>query len=153
MKLIVSILALIIFAPAPAQEKVPSFFSLNGFRNPSIGGEFRYKSVSFHAGYYPTNFTSNVTTEFIKTGVTYWFLPVSKSKNLSSFYSSISYAKGQSLEYKNKDSYISEIGFCWYFYKGFNFRVGVAALAANGKKTEINPTPGISYSFPIKNKY
>jgi hypothetical protein len=32
-------------------------------------------------------------------------------------------------------------------YKGINLRIGVAALGAEGKDLQINPTPGISYSF------
>jgi len=35
--------------------------SINGFRNPSIGLEYRYRHVSLHTGYYPTNFESGVT--------------------------------------------------------------------------------------------
>jgi hypothetical protein len=60
--------------------------SINGFRNPSIGAEYRYRHISVHAGYYPTNFESGITTEFIRTGFTYWFLPVGKKENPSSFY-------------------------------------------------------------------
>lgn len=55
--------------------------SINGFRNPSIGAEYRLHRVSIHAGYYLTNFDSGVTTEFFKTGLTYWFLPVGKKEN------------------------------------------------------------------------
>jgi hypothetical protein len=121
--------------------------SVNGFRNPSIGAEYRYKQVSVHAGYYPTNFESGVTTEFIKTGLTLWFLPVGKKENPSSFYGSISYARGTSREYKNLNAAIGEVGFRYMIYKGLNFRIGVAALAAQDKSLKINPTPGISYSF------
>jgi hypothetical protein len=121
--------------------------SLNGFRNPSIGAEYRYRRISMHAGYYPTNFSSGITTEFIRTGLTYWFLPVGKKEDPSSFYGSISYAKGTSREYNNQDAGIAELGFRWMLYKGLNLRVGVAALAAKDQDVKINPTPGISYSF------
>jgi hypothetical protein len=121
--------------------------SLNGFRNPSIGAEYRYQQVSLHGGYYLTNFKTGVTTQFFKTGLTYWFLPVGKKANPSSFYSSLSYARGLTKEYKNKNAGITEIGFRWMVLRGLNIRLGVAALAAKGKNVKINPTPGISYAF------
>ena len=121
--------------------------SFNGFRNPSIGAEYRYERVSIHAGYYPTNFDKGVTTEFIKTGFTYWFLPVGNKENPSSFYGSLSYARGTSRAYENQHAGIAEAGFRWMVYKSINLRLGIAALAAKGKDLQINPTPGISYSF------
>jgi hypothetical protein len=121
--------------------------SINGFRNPSIGAEYRHKHLSVHAGYYPTNFESGITTGFIKTGVTYWFLPVGKKENPSSFYSSLSYARGMSRDYKDQNEGIAEAGFRWMVYKGLNLRIGIAALSAENKDVKINPTPGISYSF------
>jgi hypothetical protein len=121
--------------------------SINGFRNPSIGAEFRHNHLSVHAGFYPTAFESGVTTKFLKTGLTYWFLPVGKKEDPSSFYTSVSYARGQNLEYENRNAAIGEVGFRWMVYKGINLRLGVAALASDGKSLKINPTPGISYSF------
>ena len=103
--------------------------SINGFRNPSIGAEYRHKHLSVHAGYYPTNFESGITTGFIRTGVTYWFLPVDKKENPSSFYSSLSYARGMSRDYKDQNAGIAEAGFRWMVYKGLNLRIGIAALA------------------------
>jgi hypothetical protein len=124
--------------------------SLNGFRNPSIGAEYRYKSVSIHAGYYTTAFESGVYTNFMKTGLTYWFLPVGKKENPSSFYTSLSYAHGLTREYKNKNAGIGEVGFRWMAWKGLNLRIGIAALAAKGESVKINPAPGISYSIFLK---
>lgn len=121
--------------------------SFNGFRNPSIGAEYRLKQISVHAGYYPTNFKSGVTTEFIKAGVTYWFMPVGEKQNPSSFYTSLSYARGLTKEYTDQNAGIAEVGFRWMIYKGINLRIGVAALAAEGKSVKINPTPGLSYSL------
>jgi hypothetical protein len=121
--------------------------SLNGFRNPSIGAEYRYRHLSVHLGYYPTNLKRNVTTELIRAGITYWFLPVGKAENPSSFYTSLSYARGQSRDYKGKDALMPEVGFRWMVYKGLNLRIGVTGLAARGENFRINPTPGISYSF------
>ncbi|HMF71525.1 MAG TPA: hypothetical protein VK616_08620 [Flavitalea sp.] len=121
--------------------------SINAFRNPSIGAEYRYRHISVHAGYYPTNFESGITTEFIRTGLTYWFLPVGKKPNPSSFYGSLSFARGTSRDFKNQNAGIAEVGFRWMIYKGINLRIGIAALAAKGKSVKINPTPGLSYSF------
>jgi hypothetical protein len=121
--------------------------SINGFRNPSIGAEYRYRQFSVHAGYYLTNFESGVTTEFIRTGVTFWFLPIGKKQNPSSFYTSLSYARGLTREYKSKDTIMPEVGFRWMVYKGLNLRLGVTGMAAEGEGFKINPTPGISYSF------
>ncbi len=121
--------------------------SINAFRNPSIGAEYRINHIAVHAGYYPTNFESGVTTEFLKAGLTYWFLPIGNKENPSSFYGSLSYARGLTRDYKDQNAAIAELGFRWMIYKGFNFRLGVAALASEGKALKINPTPGVSYSF------
>ena len=121
--------------------------SINGFRNPSIGAEYRYRQLSVHAGYYPTNFKSGETTSFIKTGLTFWFVPIGQKPNPSSFYSSLSYARGMNRDYEHKNSVIGEVGFRWMVYKGINLRLGVSALAASGESLKINPTPGVSYSF------
>lgn len=121
--------------------------SINGFRNPSIGAEYRYRQISVHAGYYTTAFEQDEYTNFYKAGATYWFLPVGKKENPSSFYSSLSYAKGINGDYKDKDASIAEVGFRWMVWKGLNLRLGVAALSAHGESVKVNPTPGISYSF------
>lgn len=125
-------------------------FSINGFRNPSIGLEYRRHHLSFHAGYYVTNFESGITTKFLKTGVTAWFLPVGKKENPSSFYAGASYLRGINLDYKNENALGLEAGFRWMVWKGLNLRIGGIAIAAKGQDLKINPTPGISYSFFIK---
>jgi hypothetical protein len=122
-------------------------FSINGFRNPSIGLEYQQRQLSIHGGYYVTNFTSDVTTEFLKTGLTYWFLPVDKKEMPSSFYVGVSYLRGLTREYENKNAFAVEAGFRWYAWKGLNFRLGVIALTAGRQDLKINPTPSISYSF------
>lgn len=130
-----------------AQKLSDHEFSINGFRNPSIGAEYRFKSLSIHAGYYTTAFASGEYTNFMKTGFTYWFLPVGRKENPSSFYSSLSFAYGLNRDYEDKNAAIGEVGFRWIVWKGFNLRIGVAALTAKGESVKINPTPGISYSF------
>lgn len=121
--------------------------SINGFRNPSIGLEFRYHHVSVHGGYYLTNFESGETTRFVKAGFTYWLFPVDKKEIPSSFYAGASYLRGLSREYDGKNAFGMEAGFRWMIWKGLNARIGVIALAAKGQDLKINPTPGISYSF------
>jgi hypothetical protein len=125
-------------------------FSINGFRNPSIGLEYRYHQVSVHAGYYMTAFEKGVTTKFYKAGVTAWFLPIGKKENPSSFYAGASYLRGINLEYKAENAVSMEAGFRWMVWKGLNLRLGAIALAAKGHDIKINPTPGISYSLFFK---
>lgn len=124
--------------------------SINGFRNPSIGLEYRHKQVSVHAGYYITALESGVTTKFFKTGLTAWFLPVGKKQNPSSFYAGASYLRGINLDYNKENALGLELGFRWMVWKGINLRIGGIALVAKGHDVEINPTPGISYSFLFK---
>ncbi|WP_202909719.1 hypothetical protein [Mucilaginibacter pedocola] len=65
----------------------------------------------------------------------------------SSFYSSTSYARGLTRDYKNKNALMSEIGFRWMAYKGLNLRLGITTTAAKGQSFKVNPAPGISYGF------
>ncbi|WP_338870125.1 hypothetical protein WBJ53_21925 [Spirosoma sp. SC4-14] len=132
---------------ATAQRFSHNEITINAFRNPSIGLEYRRNHVSVHAGYYITALTAGVTTKFAKTGVTYWFLAVNRRENPSSFYASASYLRGLNLEYKDQNAFSAEVGFRWMVWQGLNIRLGVLALAAEGKEVRINPTPGISYSF------
>lgn len=121
--------------------------SINGFRNPSIGLEYQRGHASVHAGYYVTNFTSGVTTAFVKAGATYWFAPVDDKPMPSSFYAGASWLRGLTRAYKDKNAVALETGFRWYAWKGLNFRLGVIALAASGETLKLNPTPAISYSI------
>lgn len=121
--------------------------SINGFRNPSIGLEYRYHQVSVHAGYYITALKSGVTTKFMKAGLTAWFLPIGKRENPSSFYAGASYLRGINLDYNKENAFGLEAGFRWMVWKGINLRIGAIALASKGHDLHINPTPGISYSF------
>jgi hypothetical protein len=149
-KLITAAILIIAATTTNAQSKFSKQeLSINGFRNPSIGLEYRYKQVSFHGGYYITNFTQNTTTQFVKAGVTYWFLPVGKKEIPSSFYAGASYLRGLNRDYDGKNAVAAEAGFRWMIWKGLNLRIGAIALAAEGESLKINPTPGISYSFKL----
>lgn len=123
--------------------------SINAFRNPSIGLEYRHTHVSVHAGYYTTAFKSGEYTNFVKAGLTYWFLPVDKKEIPSSFYAGASYLRGLTRDYKDKNAAAVEAGFRWMIWKGLNLRIGVIGLAAKGQDFKINPTPGISYSIKL----
>ncbi|GAB2563242.1 hypothetical protein [Spirosoma aerophilum] len=147
MKAILLACLLFLSSPLVAQQFSRHEISVNGFRNPSIGLEYRRSHVSVHAGYYPTNFTSGVTTSFVRTGLTYWFLPVGKRPNPSSFYLSASYVRGLDRDYEAKNGAMGEVGFRWMIWEGLNLRIGVAVLTAPGQDLKVNPTPGISYAF------
>ena len=139
---------LVITSTTIAQKTFPKHqLSINGFRNPSIGLEYQQRHLSVHGGYYVTNFTRGVTTEFLKTGLTYWFLPLGKKEMPSSFYVGASYLYGLTREYENKSAFALEAGFRWYVWKGLNLRLGVIGLKADRQDLKTNPTPGISYSF------
>lgn len=147
----IAILLVLVSATSFAQSRYPKHeLSVNGFRNPSIGVEYRRSHLSVHAGYYMTAFESGITTKFLKTGVTAWFLPVGKKENPSSFYAGVSYLRGINRDYKNQNAVGMEAGFKWMIWKGLNLRLGAIALAAKDHDVKINPTPGISYSFIIK---
>jgi len=147
-KLSLLVLLAITAGTAFTQSKFPkNQISINGFRNPSIGLEYQRNQLSVHAGYYPTNFTSGITTEFMKAGVSYWFLPVGEKEIPSSFYVGASYLRGTTRDYKDKNAFAFETGFRWYVWEGLNLRIGVIALTAKGQDLKINPTPGISYSI------
>lgn len=126
--------------------------SINGFRNPSIGLEYRYHQLSAHAGYYPTNFESGVTTTFVRAGVTAWLLPVGKKEIPSSFYVSGSYLRGLSRDYKDENAFIADAGFRWMIWKGLNFRIGAAILVSPDHTPKFNPTPGIGYALLLSSK-
>lgn len=148
MKHLIIVLLVIFSTSAYSQSEFSNNeFSVNGFRNPSIGLEYRLQNVSIHAGYYITSFESGITTKFIKTGATFWFLPIGEEKNPSSFYAGISYLRGLNLDYKNENAMAMETGFRWMVWKGLNLRIGIIGVAAKGHNIKINPTPGISYSI------
>ena len=148
MKQLIFAAVLLVSGTAFSQSKFSqNEISINGFRNPSIGLEYRHQHVSVHAGYYTPAFKSGEYTNFVKTGLSYWFLPVDKKEIPSSFYAGASYMRGLTREYKDKNAVAMEAGFRWMIWKGLNVRIGAIAVAAKGQDLKINPTPGISYSI------
>lgn len=153
MKQFIVLLLLAAASPTFAQNRFAgNEFSINAFRNPSIGLEFRHQQLSVHAGYYITNFESGITTKFVKAGLTTWFLPVGQKEHPSSFYAGASYLRGLNLDYKDQNALGLELGFRWMIWEGLNFRIGGIALVAKGHDVKINPTPGLSYSFFFNSK-
>jgi hypothetical protein len=140
---------------SPVKDFSPHELSLNAFRNPSIGLEYRYHRVSVHGGYYPTIISKNEagvnqTTSFVRLGVSYWFWPLpARHHEPSSPYASLSYVRGLDQEWKGQSGTLSELGFRWVVLRGLNLRLGVALLAGPGRSIKVNPTPGISYSLPL----
>jgi hypothetical protein len=142
------VLLLLSAGSALAQARFPkNEVSINGFRNPSIGLEYHHYQVSVHAGYYTTAFKKGEYTNFIRTGISYWFAPTDNKEIPSSFYAGVSYLRGLTRSYKDENAFALEGGYRWMAWKGLNVRIGIIALASEGKSVQINPTPGISYSF------
>ena len=148
MKQVIIVLLVLVSTSAFSQSKFSkNELSINGFRNPSLGLDYRHRNVSVHAGYYITAFEKGVTTKFFKAGATVWFLPIDKKQNPSSFYAGASYLRGLNLDYKNENAVAMEAGFRWMVWKGLNLRIGAIGVAVKGHDVKINPTPGISYSI------
>jgi hypothetical protein len=148
MKQVIIVLLVLVSTSAFSQKQLSkNEFSINGFRSPSIGVEYRLKHISVHAGYYITALEKGVTSKFFKAGVTVWFLPIGNKQNPSSFYAGASYLRGLNLDYKNENAVAMETGFRWMVWKGLNARIGAIGVTAKGHNVKINPAGGISYSF------
>lgn len=149
-------LALLLLGTASAQSRFSKHeISINGFRNPSTGLEYRYHQISVHAGYYPTILTNDAngsgqTSSFLRVGASFWFLPVGKRENPSSFYTSVSYLQALDAKEPDQNGVIGDVGFRWMVWKGLALRLGAAASYSGNKGWRLNPTPGISYSLFFK---
>ena len=144
-------LLLVVAATAafPQKKFQSNELSVNGFRNPSIGIEYRIRRHSAHAGYYTTAFKKGEYTNFVKVGYTFWFFPGGKGELPSAFYSGGSYMRGLTSDYKGKDAVGVELGYRWMVWKGLNLRLGAIGVIAKDMSFKVNPTPGISYSFKL----
>ncbi len=123
--------------------------SINGFRAPSIGVEYRVTAVSLNIGYYITAFDPGITTKFAKIGVSVWFLPSGNGPIPSSMYASVSFLKGLNLDYEGDNAFSFETGYRWMAWKGLNFRLGAIALVSPGHTFKLNPTPAIGYAVKL----
>ena len=64
-KILFTIISMLLISNINAQSRFSSKeLSVNGFRNPSIGLEYRKNHVSVHAGYYITALEAGITTKF-----------------------------------------------------------------------------------------
>lgn len=150
------LIALAAFGQSAKSRFAGTEFSINGFRNPSIGVEYRRNQFSLHAGYYATILPTGInetggekdeTNGFFRTGLTYWMLPFGKREGTpSSGYVSASWVIHTHETPAFSQGAILETGARIFIWKGLNARLGVAALFRSGK-TYINPTPGLSWSF------
>jgi hypothetical protein len=143
---------------APAEEvtavesprRPPQEVSVNLFRNPSIGLEYRLGDVALHAGLYPTIISKdtdgkNETSWFLRAGLTYFFLGHSfYGQRPSEFYVSASYLRG--FNHGHENAALADLGYRWMVWRGLNLRIGVAALLERDHDVKINPTPGIGWS-------
>jgi hypothetical protein len=120
--------------------------TLNGFRMPSIGPEYRTGDFSWHAGMYPTIVSKNdegvsETTWFGRSGMTWW--------PLSFLFVDVSYLFGLNKDYRNDHGVILNPGLQYRFLDIVVLRLGVAALASPGHALKINPTPGVGLTFAL----
>jgi hypothetical protein len=119
---------------------------LNGFRMPSIGLEFRNRTVSWHAGMYCTVVSKdadgeNETTWFAKAGATWW--------PLSYLFVDLSGLYGLNKDYRNDPALMLNPGLQYAFRETVLVRLGVALLASPEHSVKINPTPGIGLAFTL----
>jgi hypothetical protein len=126
---------------------------LHGWRSPSIGVEYRRGFLGIHAGAYPTVISRDArgdteTTWFAKAGLTGYFLPLRlTSERASTLFVSVAYLRGLNRDWD--DALFLETGFRWAVWKGLDLRLGVGLLLAPGQSPRVNPTPGVSWSFPL----
>lgn len=136
--------------------------SINGFRAPSMGLEYRVGRLSVHAGAYPTVINdgealSSTTAWFAKAGASVWFLPVQLLGNeRSSFYAGASYLNDFERDGWGHAAQV-EAGFRFVVYEGFFLRLGASALYAPGRDcptddcetVKIRPNPGLGWALAL----
>ncbi|WP_309708234.1 hypothetical protein [Armatimonas sp.] len=133
-----------------AQEPRPlRQLSVNGFRSPSIGLEYRQGAYSLHTGYYTSILSQSDSrnkrsTAFIKTGVSHYFGGDQKRE----WFVSAAHVRGRTEGWK-KDGAFLEAGGRWQVAKRLELRLGAGLLLVSGKPARLNPTPGISYTIPL----
>ena len=81
-KILFTIISMLLISNINAQSRFSSKeLSVNGFRNPSIGLEYRKNHVSVHAGYYITALEAGITKQVSRHG----FFQSGKKKTLPHF--------------------------------------------------------------------
>lgn len=136
-------LALLMASPLAAAGD----WSVNTFRNPSIGIEYRSGDYSFHTGYYTTILrdrgdAAGEASGFIRTGVTRWID--------DRYYVSLSHLRGVDGARDGRDFAIVDAGVQFRPWPRVGVRLGVALIpAAHGFARKVNPTPGVNIEVPL----
>jgi hypothetical protein len=143
----------VILSAIPRAARADRELTVNLFRSPSMGLEYRESFVGFHAGFYPTVISqdahgNNETTWFLKLGVTGYVGRFALGGDApSSFFTSVSYVRGLNHGWGN--GLVVDAGFRWVAWRGLNLRLGGCVLLSPGQSPRVNPTPGIGWSFPL----
>ncbi len=130
-------------APAAAADG----WTLNTFRNPSVGLEYRRGAVSVHSGYYTTILRNpgdadSEPSGFWRTGATLWWGERA--------YASLSHLRGLDGQRRSRDFAIVEAGVQFEPRDGLKLRLGLALIpASQGFERKLNPTPGVSLALPL----
>ncbi len=136
---------LLLLNPAPAAAA--DGWTLNTFRNPSVGLEYRRGAVSVHSGYYTTILrdpgdADSEASGFWRTGVTGWWGERA--------YASMSHLRALDGQRRGRDFVIVEAGLQFEPRQGLKLRLGVALIpGAKGFERKVNPTPGIGLALPL----
>ncbi len=141
--LLATTLAVLPAAPASAADG----WTLNTFRNPSVGLEVRRGAWSVHSGYYTTILRDPGDAEsepsgFWRSGVTAWWGERA--------YASLSHLRALDGQRRGRDFAIVEAGLQFEPRAGLKLRLGLALIpAAQGFERKLNPTPGVSLALPL----
>jgi len=121
---------------------------IHAFRSPSTGLELRSGAWGVHGGLYTTILNSGgKSTEFLKTGVTYYFAsPLGKRFEV---YNTVAYMRGLNRDYRRDSAIFVDQGLVYTLGRGFSARLGSGLLLSNGHRPKTNPTVGISYQLPL----
>ncbi|MBC8135898.1 MAG: DUF4386 domain-containing protein [Fibrella sp.] len=146
---------------ANAQEtqtaRPESTLYVHAFRSPLIGLEYRRSDFGIYAGRYTTIISRNSEgdsedTWFNKIGVTYYFGTPFVKQNRSRLESfvSVAYMRGTANSWRDKNAGFIDTGVRYNLGRGFEARIGTGVLFGEGHSPRVNPTPGISYSIPLR---
>ena len=128
--------------------------SLNLFRSPSIGAEYREAFLGLHGGFYPTVISRDAqghteTTWFLKFGATGHLGRFALGGDApSAFFTSVSYVRGLNHGWGN--GALLDAGFRWVPWLGLNLRLGGGLLLSPDHSVRLNPTPGVGWNFPLR---
>ncbi len=107
-------------------------------------------AYSVHSGYYSSILSQddggkNRSTAFLKTGVSYYF----NGDEQREWFVSAAHVRGRTTGWR-KDGAFLESGMRWKVARQIEARFGLGILAMPGRSVRFNPTPGISFSIPLR---